>query len=82
MKKPSGVFLLGKKVRAYYLRKIFDGMVIGETKQTVILLTDRGEKIFPKLKTDFVLIDNGEVKIEGSRLLGRPLERLLRGVRR
>lgn len=82
MKKPSGVFLLGKKVRAYYLGKIFNGMVIGETKQTVTLLTDRGQKNFPKLKTDFVLLENGEVKIEGASLHGRPLERLLRGARR
>lgn len=82
MSKPSSMFLLGRRVVARMRGCDIEGVVVGETRNTVIVQTDHGEKIIPKAVSEFFVKTDGEVKVEGRRLVGRPLERLLRGVRR
>ncbi len=83
-KKYSNLFLLGREVRIFYNGRSFNGTVVDETRNTLILKTAGNEKTFPKLKSDIYIrsADGVEVKIEGSKLLGRPFERLLKTVRR
>ncbi|MCS6784875.1 MAG: ribonuclease P protein subunit [Candidatus Caldarchaeum sp.] len=81
MTKTSSVFLLGRRVKASYGNHLFEGVVVGETKNTVIISTDHGEKVIPKIQSVFWVGNGKEVKIEGFRLFGRPFERLLKGVR-
>ncbi|MDW8083753.1 MAG: ribonuclease P protein subunit [Candidatus Caldarchaeum sp.] len=80
MNKSSSVFLLGRRVRVSFGGKLFEGVVVAETKNTVSVSTSSGEKTIPKRGSVFWLLDDGEVKIEGSTLVGRPVDRLLRGV--
>ncbi|MCS7110594.1 MAG: ribonuclease P protein subunit [Candidatus Caldarchaeum sp.] len=82
MTKMSSVFLLGRRIRAAYGGRLFEGVVVGETKNTVIVSTERGEKVFPKMQSVFWVRNGQEVKIEGFRLFGRPFERLLKGVKK
>ncbi|MEM0441460.1 MAG: ribonuclease P protein subunit [Candidatus Caldarchaeum sp.] len=82
MSKPWSLFLLGRRVVARFCNHDFEGLVVGETKNTVVIQTKVGEKRIPKAVAEFRVQTDGEVKIEGRRLVGRPLERLLRGVRR
>jgi RNase P/RNase MRP subunit p29 len=72
-------FILGRRLKAFYNGKMFEGVVVGETKNMVEVETVTGVKKVPKNETDFYL-DEGGVKIEGRKLVGRSFERMLRGV--
>jgi len=72
-------FILGRRLKAFYNGKMFEGVVVGETKNMVEVETSSGVKKLPKNETVFYL-DEVEVKIEGRKLLGRSFERMLRGV--
>jgi RNase P/RNase MRP subunit p29 len=72
-------FILGRRMKAFYNWKIFEGVVVGETKNMVEVETVTGVKKVPKNETVFYL-DEGGVKIEGRKLVGRSFERMLRGV--
>ncbi len=79
-KKYSNLFLLGREVRIFYNGRYFNGTVVDEMRNTLILKTAENEKMFPKLNSILYIrsAEGGEIKIEGSKLLGRPFERLLR----
>jgi RNase P/RNase MRP subunit p29 len=72
-------FILGRRMKAFYNGKMFEGVVVGETKNMVEVETVTGVKKVPKNETVFYL-DKGGVKIEGRKLVGRSFERMLRGV--
>jgi RNase P/RNase MRP subunit p29 len=72
-------FILGRRMKAFYNGKMFEGVVVGETKNMVEVETLTGVKKVPKNETVFYL-DEGGVKIEGRKLVGRSFERMLRGV--
>jgi len=74
--------LHGWTVKAFYNCRVFEGMIVGETRNMVSVQTIDGIKYLPKKSTTFVLIgkDGAEVKIMGSTFIGRPFERLLEGV--
>jgi RNase P/RNase MRP subunit p29 len=72
-------FILGRRLKAFYNGKMFEGVVVGETKNMVEVETLTGVKKVPKNETVFYL-DEGGVKIEGMKLVGRSFERMLRGV--
>jgi RNase P/RNase MRP subunit p29 len=72
-------FILGRRLKAFYNGKMFEGVVVGETKNMVEVETVTGVKKLPKNETVFYL-DEGGVKIEGRKLVGRSFERMLRGV--
>jgi RNase P/RNase MRP subunit p29 len=72
-------FILGRRMKAFYNGKMFEGVVVGETKNMVEVETVTGVKKVPKNETVFYL-DEGGVKIEGRKLVGRSFERMLRGV--
>jgi RNase P/RNase MRP subunit p29 len=72
-------FILGRRMKAFYNGKMFEGVVVGETKNMVMVETVTGVKKVPKNETVFYL-DEGGVKIEGRKLVGRSFERMLRGV--
>jgi RNase P/RNase MRP subunit p29 len=71
-------FILGRRMKAFYNGKMFEGVVVGETKNMVEVETVTGVKKVPKNETVFYL-DEGGVKIEGRKLVGRSFERMLRG---
>jgi RNase P/RNase MRP subunit p29 len=73
------IFILGRRMKAFYNGKMFKGVVVGETKNMVEVETVTGVKKVPKNETVFYL-DEGGVKIEGRKLVGRSFERMLRGV--
>jgi RNase P/RNase MRP subunit p29 len=66
-------------MKAFYNGKMFEGVVVGETKNMVEVETVTGVKKVPKTETVFYF-DEGGVKIEGRKLVGRSFERMLRGV--
>jgi RNase P/RNase MRP subunit p29 len=72
-------FILGRRMKAFYNGKMFEGVVVGETKNMVEVETVTGVKKVPKNETVFYL-DEGGVKIEGRKLVGRSFERMLRGL--
>jgi RNase P/RNase MRP subunit p29 len=72
-------FILGRRMKAFYNGKMFEGVVVGETKNMVEVETVTGVKKVPKNETVFYLDEGGE-KIEGRKLVGRSFERMLRGV--
>jgi RNase P/RNase MRP subunit p29 len=72
-------FILGRRIKAFYNGKMFEGVVVGETKNMVEVETGTGVKKVPKNETVFYLNEGG-VKIEGRKLVGRSFERMLRGV--
>jgi RNase P/RNase MRP subunit p29 len=72
-------FILGRRMKAFHNGKMFEGVVVGETKNMVEVETVTGVKKVPKNETVFYL-DEGGVKIEGRKLIGRSFERMLRGV--
>jgi RNase P/RNase MRP subunit p29 len=72
-------FILGRRMKAFYNGKMFEGVVVGETKNMVEVETVTGVKKVPKNETVFYL-DEGGVKIEGRKLVGRSFERMLKGV--
>jgi RNase P/RNase MRP subunit p29 len=72
-------FILGRRMKAFYNGKMFEGVVVGETKNMVEVETLTDVKKVPKNETVFYL-DEGGVKIEGRKLVGRSFERMLRGV--
>ena len=52
------------------------GKVVGETKNLVILYTEKGEKRVPKNSSVFRFsVESGNVDIKGSKILFRPEER-------
>ncbi len=71
--------LLGLGVKAHYLNHVFEGRVIGETRNMVTILTnDNKIKHLPKQLTNFIfrLPDSREVKLSGVQIIGRPHERI------
>lgn len=79
---PSTVLLLGRRARIRYNERDFVGLIVAETKHMIGVKTKSKLKFLPKAQTVLWLLGDGEVKIEGSRLVGRPVERMLRGWRR
>ncbi|MEM4302343.1 MAG: ribonuclease P protein subunit [Candidatus Caldarchaeum sp.] len=79
-KHPANIFLLGLTARAYYNGQSFTGTIVRETRNTLTIKTSKNEKTIPKAGSllNLVLEDGNEVKIEGSKLVGRPFERLTR----
>ena len=78
---PKNLFrheLLGLQVRAEYLGNVFEGRVLGESRNMVDVLTERGVKRLPKQLTNFIfkLPDGREVKLSGIQIIGRPHERI------
>lgn len=59
------------------------GVVVDETKKTLVLDDGSGEKIVPKDSAAFLfrLGPNSDVRVEGVPLLGRPEERLKKKVK-
>ncbi|MDW8360331.1 MAG: hypothetical protein RMK31_07100, partial [Candidatus Caldarchaeum sp.] len=47
----SDLFILGKKVEAVYNNRVFIGLVVDETRNTIKLRTDKKERILPKSQT-------------------------------
>ncbi|MEM2096143.1 MAG: ribonuclease P protein subunit [Candidatus Caldarchaeum sp.] len=74
----------GRRVETSYNGVLFCGVVVEETRNTVAIRTDRGVKTLPKKEAVFRFNpgEPHEVKIDGSLLVGRPIERLLRERRR
>ena len=70
MKRNSSV-LIGKKIMVE--KSHLKGKVINETKQTLTIKTQKGEKKVIKTQHSFII--NG-AKVEGQELLGRPEERI------
>ncbi|MEM0075264.1 MAG: ribonuclease P protein subunit [Nitrososphaerota archaeon] len=52
------------------------GTLLYETKNTLVVLTETGKKMYPKRHSLLVLSDGR--RINGSKLIGRPAERLMR----
>ncbi|MCS7129508.1 MAG: ribonuclease P protein subunit [Candidatus Caldarchaeum sp.] len=76
----SDLFILGKRVEAVYNNRVFIGFVVDETRNTIKIRTDKGDRTLPKSQTKLRINPDepSEVKIEGACLVGRPHERLLR----
>ncbi|MEM1942880.1 MAG: ribonuclease P protein subunit [Candidatus Caldarchaeum sp.] len=76
--------LHGRRVETSYNGVVFRGVVVEETRNTVAIRTDWGVKTLPKKETVFRFNpgEPNEVKIDGSLLVGRPVERLSRERRR
>ncbi len=78
--------LLGKKVKVIESTdpgKIgIEGVVIDETKNILVLKTEKGVKKIPKAECTF-LIEAGKriYKVSGKLLVGRPEERIRKGLR-
>ncbi|RLF25083.1 MAG: ribonuclease P protein subunit [Thermoprotei archaeon] len=60
------------------------GVVIDETRNTLVLSTDKGVKIVPKAvcSFEFRLPSGLLVRVEGRLLVGRPEDRIKRKIRR
>ena len=55
-----------------------EGEIVDETKNTVVIRTEKGDKRIPK-HTSVLLIffpDGNQVKIDGAKIVGRPEERI------
>ncbi|MEM0349441.1 MAG: hypothetical protein QXD24_04600 [Candidatus Caldarchaeum sp.] len=76
MTKPLNIYILGRRVKVTYNNRTSEGVVVSETRNMVKVKTMNGEKSFPKINS--VLWIDGKA-VEGSRLVARPFERLLRG---
>jgi len=80
--------LIGLEVKVVESRhegfKGIKGLVVDETMNTLLVLTDKGYKRLPKApsKFKFRLPDGTLVVVEGAYLVGRPEDRLKRKVRR
>ncbi|MEM1946758.1 MAG: ribonuclease P protein subunit [Candidatus Caldarchaeum sp.] len=79
-KHPASIFILGLTAKIEYNGRLFTGTIVRETRNTLTLKTGGSEKTIPKNGSvlRLVLEDGYEVKIEGSSLVGRPFERLLK----
>ena len=55
-----------------------EGKIIDETKNLLILRTQRGDKKIPKNTSVFLITfpDGNEVKVDGIKILGRPEDRI------
>lgn len=73
---------LNAKIIASSCRSLIglEGRIIDESKQMIVLETERGIKKVPKETSVFFLIlPNGKgVKLEGRKILGRPEDRIKR----
>lgn len=59
------------------------GIIIGETKNTLIILSNNKKKIIPKNVCTFQFkLKNEIVEIDGEKIVGRPEERLKRRFRK
>lgn len=56
----------------------FEGIVVDETKNTLVIMVDNTEKRIPKQGTRFRFQIDGGVEIDGARLLHRPEDRTKR----
>ena len=82
MIKPSNVTrheLIGLKCEAH--PKIgnakIDGRVIDETRNTLVMLTEKGKRTLIKDKYNFVFrLPEKSVKVNGAALIGRPKDRI------
>lgn len=74
--------LIGLDVRIVESRsnlKDLEGRVVDETKNLLVVETDKGEKKVPKQYSVFEFkIPHGHVAVEGERLLFRPEDRIKR----
>ncbi len=70
MKKFTGV-LIGKEIAVEGIH--LKGKVINESKQTLTIKTEKGEKKIIKQQHSFIINSS---KVEGQELLGRPEERI------
>lgn len=82
MIKPSNVTrheLIGLKceARSKSEDKKIDGRVIDETRNTFVMMTERGRRTLIKDKYDFVFkLPEKNVKVNGVALIGRPKDRI------
>ncbi|MEM4561208.1 MAG: ribonuclease P protein subunit [Candidatus Caldarchaeum sp.] len=83
-KEVAYLLIHGWRVEASYNGMLFSGVVVDESRSTITIRTDKGVKTLPKKEAVFRFNpgEPHEVKIDGSRLFGRPIERLLRERRR
>ncbi len=78
--------LIGLKVRVKRSkdrkREGTSGIVIDETKHTLLLETDAGRKVVPKSGSEFLFSVNGKnFVVEGREILFRPNERIKKGIK-
>ncbi|PUA32674.1 MAG: hypothetical protein B9J98_03595 [Candidatus Terraquivivens tikiterensis] len=79
--------LLGLKVGVEWKhgkQKGLSGVVVGETRNMLIVQSPKGKKLFPKAACvfSFELPDGSRVKVDGAVILGRPEDRLKKVVKR
>jgi len=59
--------LIGKKTKIHYNKKVFDGKIIDETKNTLTIKTKDGDKKIIKI--------NSEIEIEGYTISGKKINK-------
>ncbi len=72
-KKPYQDGLIGKKAEVKTKNMLFSGKIILETKNTITIITEKGEKTILKRDCE-ILVDNR--KIEGKRITKRTEDRI------
>ncbi len=65
--------LIGKKIRARYAGKVFEGVIIDETKNTVKIETNEKIVTVIKKEADFKI---QEKLVEGKKIAKRPEDRI------
>jgi RNase P/RNase MRP subunit p29 len=65
--------MIGKTAKIYYNKKIFEGKIIDETKNTLIIKTKEGNKRTIKINS---IIEIDDFKINGKKINKRPEDRI------
>ena len=76
--------IIGLDVEAHYLGRRLVGTVLGETRNMLAISVDGSAKWVPKKESRFIFtLPNGsKVLVDGVELVGRPHEKIRRGVQR
>jgi len=76
--------IIGLGVEAYYLRRRLVGIVLGETRNMLAISVEGSVKWVPKKESRFIFsLPNGSrALVDGAELVGRPHEKIRRGVQR
>lgn len=62
--------------------KGIDGVVIGETKNTLVIRTAKGDRTLPKKDNVFqISVDSMRLLVDGSLIIGRPEDRIKNKIR-
>lgn len=69
--------LFGRHVKVYFNQRVFEGIIIDETKNTIKVVVEGKVKIFPKSEIIVVDIDR-KIRIKGVLLEGTPMQRFKR----